>query len=513
MRPWLEPLYDAREMAAADRWAIEDRGIESPDLMEAAGRAVADAALEMEPAGPVTVVCGKGNNGGDGLVAARYLNRAGLPVQVVLLWPAETLSPDAATNLERLAGVVVGEGAGALEGGQEARLMIDAVLGTGFEGRPREPVAEAIEWINGNPARVLACDLPSGVDGSTGAAGLAVEADRTVTFHGAKVGHFINPGKRLAGEVVVAPIGIPAGGPPGEAAGLIGGSVLADLPSRGPGSTKFSSGRVSLVGGSTGLTGAVVLASRGAIRAGAGYATAAVPASLEPLVGAAQAEVMTLACPEGEVPGALSADALDPILEHCRGASAVVLGSGMGREPGTAALVREAVARIEAPLVVDADGLSLLGSDSEPLASRRHPTVLTPHAGEMGRLLGKTPDEIEAGRLRAAHEAADRTGAVVVLKGDDSIVCGGGEVAINDLPSPGLATAGTGDVLAGICGALLARGLDPFAAASAAVLLHARAGRIAALEVGSTEGVIASDVIGAIPRAAVPPVSGGRKVD
>lgn len=513
MRPWLDPLFDAGEMAAADRWAIERAGIPSLDLMETAGRALADVALEMGNVDGVTVVCGKGNNGGDGLVAARYLARAGVPVEVVLLWPGNQLSPDSVANLVRLEGVEVSEFPTELSAVRKGGLLIDAILGTGFAGEPRDPVAGAIEWINAAGVPVLACDVPSGVDASTGEAALAVRADRTVTFHGAKVGHFVNPGKRLSGEVVVAPIGIPPDAPAGQAAGVITPSVLEAVPHRGPGSTKFSSGRVSLVGGSPGLTGAVLLASRGAIRAGAGYATAAVPESLEPSVGATQAEVMTVACPEGDAPGALGLDALDPVLAHCQGAAAVVFGSGMGRDPGTEALVREAVPRIEAPLVVDADALTLLGDDPSPLTAREHPTVITPHSGEMARLLGTRPDEVEARRLQSAREEAVRSGAVVVLKGDDSIVCERREVAINDLPSPGLATAGTGDVLAGVCGALLARGLEPFEAASAAVILHARAGRIAARAVGSAEGVIASDVVEALPRAMAGPAGGGRGLE
>ena len=504
MRPWLDPLYDAAGMAAADRWAIDEAGIPSLELMETAGRAVADIAMGMAGSGSVLVVCGKGNNAGDGLVAARHLAEVGLEVEVLLLWPGDELSPDAAANLDRLRGIPVDEGSGSLVRREPPGLVVDSILGTGFEGEPREPVATAIEWINRAGCPVLACDIPSGVDASTGVAGLAVEADRTVTFHGPKVGHFIRPGKGLVGALEVAPIGIPPEAPSGDAAGIITERVLSILPPRGPVSTKFSSGRVSLIGGSRGLTGAVVLASRGAIRAGAGYATAAVPASLEPTVTATQAEVMTLACPEGEQPGTLGPEAAETILDHCRGAAAVVLGSGIGRADGTAALVRQLVEAVEAPLVVDADGLSLLGNDPGPIASRGHPTVITPHPGEMARLLGRETEEVEARRLNSALEESSRTGAVVVLKGDDSIVTGPGGIAIDDLPAPGLATAGTGDVLAGVCGAFLARGLEPFDAAAAAVFVHARAGRIAALGAGSADGTIASDVVEALPQAIVP---------
>ncbi|MFZ9668261.1 MAG: ADP-dependent NAD(P)H-hydrate dehydratase, partial [Solirubrobacterales bacterium] len=192
------------------------------------------------------------------------------------------------------------------------------------------------------------------------------------------------------------------------------------------------------------------------------------------------------------------------ILDHCQGAAAVVRGSGSGRADGTAALVRQLVEEVEAPLVVDADALSLLGDDPGPIATRAHPTVITPHPGEMALLLGREPAAVEAQRLGSAVEEAARTEAVVVLKGDDSIVAGSGGIAIDDLEAPGLATAGTGDVLAGVCGAFLARGLDPFDAAAAAVFVHARAGRIAAGRVGSTDGMIASDVVEALPEAIGP---------
>lgn len=500
MRPWLDPVFDAAEMGAADRWAIEEAGVPSLDLMETAGRAVADLAIEMARPGRVVVVCGKGNNAGDGLVAARYLAEAGVEVEVSLLWPGDSLSHDALVNLKRLGDLPVTEGLPE-GGGPDIGLVIDAILGTGFEGEPRSPVTEAIQWINASGVPVLSCDVPSGVDASTGEAELAVGADRTVTFHGAKVGHYVRPGKELSGEVRVAPIGIPAGAPVADAAGILTGRFLDLLPERGPGSTKFTSGRVSLVGGSRGLTGAVILASRGAIRAGAGYATAAVPDSLEPWVSAAQAEVMTLPCPEGDAPGRLGPDAMEAVLGHCEGAGAVVLGSGMGRDESTGRLVRELVPLVEAPLVIDADALSLLGEDPGPLAAREHPTVVTPHAGEMGRLLGRSAREVEAHRLSSVREQARRSGAVVVLKGDDTLVCGLDELAINDLPAPALATAGTGDVLAGVCGAFLARGLDPFEAAAGAVFVHSGAGRIAAELVGSAEGVIASDIVRALPDA------------
>jgi hydroxyethylthiazole kinase-like uncharacterized protein yjeF len=495
MESWLIPLYDADGMRAVDRWAIEEMGVPSLELMEAAGRAVAAAVGELAPEGPVRVVCGKGNNAGDGLVAARYLADAGFEVEALLLWPAEELSGDAAANLARFAAEQV-------EGDFAARLagsgaVVDAIFGTGFSGEPRQPALAAIEAIDACGAPVVACDIASGVDASSGeVAGAAVEAAVTIGFHAAKLGHWIAPGKWRCGELRVAPIGIPDGAPPAPAAGEIDASVLALAPRRGPRSTKFSSGQVTIAGGSRGLTGAVRMSSLAAIRAGAGYATVAVPADLEAIFEGGQPEVMSAGCPGGD--GCLAPASAKAVLRAFERAAAGVLGPGLGRDPGSVALAREVLAAIEAPLVLDADGLNAFAEEIGLIAARQAPTILTPHAGELGRLLGRTSEEVSAHRLQAAGEAARAAGAVVVLKGDDTIVTDGKRVAVNALAAPGLATAGTGDVLSGIAAALLARGLDPFAAACAAVIAHARAGRAAAARIGAAESVIATDVIDSI---------------
>jgi NAD(P)H-hydrate epimerase len=498
MEPWLNPLYDAEGMRAVDRWAIEEQRVPSLELMEAAGRALAEAVGGLAGDGPVRVVCGKGNNAGDGLVAARYLREMGFEVEALLLWPGEELSGDAGANLERFPAEHVAAGlSGRLEG---SGAVVDAIFGTGFEGAPREPADKAIEAINRCGAPVVACDIASGVDASTGEVeGAAVEADLTVSFHAAKIGHRIAPGKWCTGELRVVPIGIPKGAPGEPAAGTIDPAVLALAPARGPRSTKFSSGQVAIVGGSRGLTGAVQMCSRAAIRAGAGYATVAVPADLEPIFEAGQPEVMSVGCPGGD--GCLAPGSLKAVLRSCERAVAVALGPGMGRDPGTVELARDAAAAIEAPLAIDADGLNAFADELERIAARTAPTILTPHAGELGRLLGRPSEEISAHRLASAKEAARATGAVVVLKGDDTIVTDGERAAVNALSSPALATAGTGDVLTGMVAALLARGLDPFAAACAAVIAHARAGREAATRIGIPESVIATDVIDSIPAA------------
>jgi ADP-dependent NAD(P)H-hydrate dehydratase / NAD(P)H-hydrate epimerase len=501
MESWLEPLYDAEGMRAVDRWAIEEQGVPSLELMEAAGRAVAEAVAELAPDGPVRVVCGKGNNAGDGLVAARYLAEAGHEVEALLLWPAEELSGDAAANLARFAGEHVSDDLDARLAG--SGVVVDAIFGTGFSGAPREPAAAAIEAIDRCGAPVVACDVASGVDASSGEVeGMAVEASITVAFHAAKLGHRIAPGKWHTGELRVAPIGIPDGAPAAPAGGAIDAAVLALAPRRGPRSTKFTSGQVVIAGGSRGLTGAVRLASKAAIRAGAGYATVAVPADLEAIFEQGQPEVMSVGCPGGD--GCLAPGSIKALLRAFERAAAGVLGPGLGRDPGSVELAREAIGAIEAPLVLDADGLNAFAGELGRIAARRAPTILTPHAGELGRLLGRDSAEVDAHRLAAAREAAKSAGAVVVLKGDDTIVTDGERVAVNVLSAPALATAGTGDVLSGIAAALLARGLDPFAAACAAVLAHARAGREAEARIGAAESAIATDVIDSIPAALHP---------
>jgi NAD(P)H-hydrate epimerase len=435
------------------------------------------------------------------LVAARHLADTGYEVEVLLLWPAEELSPDASANLERFEGPVREVGpdglAGLLEG---SGVVVDAIFGTGFEGAPRAPTDGAIEAINGCGAGVVAADVPSGVDASTGeAAGLAVDAAITVSFHAAKVGHWIAPGKAHAGELRVAEIGIPAGAPGEPVAGVIGDAVLGLAPRRRPNSTKFDSGEVVVVGGSRGLTGAVSMAADAATRAGAGYATVAVPADLEPIFEAKLTEVMSRGFRGAE--GRLASASADAILESAHRAAAVVLGPGLGRDEDSLELARRVAKEVAVPLLLDADGLNAHAERLELIAGRCAPTVLTPHAGELGRLLGRDSGDVAEHRLACVREAAERSAAIVVLKGDDTLVAAGERLAVSAGGSPALATAGTGDVLSGTIGALLARGMDPFAAACAGVHAHQRAGRIASERLGSVESVVATDVISALPQA------------
>jgi hydroxyethylthiazole kinase-like uncharacterized protein yjeF len=499
---WLEPLPDAAEQRSLDEWAIEQLGIPSLQLMEHAGRGLAELVLELVPSGRIVVVCGKGNNGGDGFVAARLLRDQGREVDVLLLAPGDELRGDARTNFERLGGPAPEPfRPAALDG---AAGIVDAILGTGFSGKPREPAAGAIEAIGlaGERRLVIACDVPSGVNASTGEIdGPAVRADATATFNAAKPGLWIAPGKTHAGRVQVVDIGIPHGGPADPGIGLIADTVTDGIPRRGRESTKFAAGSVLVCGGSTGLTGAPSLASEAAARAGAGYVTACVPASLNPIFEVRLLEVMTV--PVADLDGAISAGAVTEVLERTGRVQSLVLGPGLGRHPETLDLARAVAAAADVPLLLDADGLNAhAGAEHlRALAARGAPTVITPHAGELGRLLEQPSAEIEAHRLDAARRAAAASGAIVLLKGDDTLVAEPeGRVAVSRGGASALATAGTGDVLSGVIAAYLAKRMDPFHAACAGVFVHAAAGRLAAQDIGN-EGVIASDVIARLPRA------------
>jgi NAD(P)H-hydrate epimerase len=494
---WLEPLPGAEQMRAIDRWAIEERAIPSLDLMERAGAGLALLADRTVPRGPVAIVCGKGNNGGDGFVAARLLYELGRTVRVLRLAEPQEYRGDAAENLRRLEGHHELFSPAGLD---EAALVVDAIFGTGFDGEPRGLARDAIEAIAVVDAPVVAADIASGVDASTGeAAAVSVRATATGTFACAKPGHWIAPGKQHTGTLEVIDIGIPRGAPVQADVGLLTPRVHALVPGRSAAGTKFTSGHVVVAGGSRGLTGAPCLAAEAAMRAGAGYVTALVPASLALVFETRLLEAMSRGLPDED--GALSPAGIEDALGVVERAGALVLGPGAGRGKGAFRFLRELAVRAPVALLLDADGLNAHAGALERLAQRSAPTVLTPHAGELGRLLGRSSAEIDRRRLRSAREAAQRANAVVVLKGDDTIVAApDGTAAVNGLSAPALATAGTGDVLSGVIGALLAKRLDPFAAACAGVRRHAAAGRAAAAEHGA-DGVIASDVIAALPRA------------
>lgn len=485
--PWLAPLLLPDELAAGDRYAIE-HGTPGIALMKRAGAALARTALQALPPGPVAVLCGPGNNGGDGLVAARVLHEAGREVHVRVTRDPGGYRGDAALALDGCPVPVV-RFDGALP--PAATGAIDALLGTGARGVPRDAEAQAVAALAAVP--VVACDLPTGIDAADGTVpGEAVRAVATVTFHRPSPGHLVHPAKAYVGRLVVADIGIPTTAPLRPAAGAIRDRVIADLPRRDASAHKYRAGAVLAVAGSARYPGAASLTVRGAQRGGAGYVTAYVHASAAPLVHAAAPEAIVQAWAT-DAPRGLE------VALRAR-ADAVVLGPGLGDDVTRSALCDVAL-RSDRPVVLDADGLGVASGRPEALR-RPAPLVLTPHAGELGRLLGTTSEAVGAARLTAAREAAQRADALVVLKGDDTIVAApDGRVAVNDLPAPALATAGTGDVLAGLLGALLAGGADPWPAACGAVRLHARAGRLAAARAGSADGVVALDVAELLPAA------------
>jgi ADP-dependent NAD(P)H-hydrate dehydratase / NAD(P)H-hydrate epimerase len=517
---WLTPLPDAKTMRAIDRWAIEAQGVPSLDLMERAGQGVARIVEQVAPDGPVAIVCGKGNNGGDGLVVARLLRDAGRRVTVLCTASPKELSSDAAANLARLPGdppleLTLGGAAASstanskmlLAGGAPVQdmlqgvVLVDALLGTGFEGEPKGTVALAIDAINDTGMQVVSVDVPSGVDASTGVvAGVAVQAKITVTFHAPKPGLWIRPGKAYAGEVHTIDIGIPRDAPREAAIGLIEPWVAGELPRREAASTKFSSGHVVIAGGSPDLSGAPRMAALASTRAGAGYVTACLPRSLRAMLAASLLEVMTRSLPDTD--GNLEAAAVPVVLQALGRGGALALGPGLGRTPGAAEFARELARQAPVAMVLDADGLNAHAGRLQELAGREAPTVLTPHAGELGRLLQCDSEEVAHERLASARTAAARSRAIVVLKGDDTLIADpSGRVAVSRGASPALATAGSGDVLTGAIAALLAQDLDAFTAACAGVWLHTEAGRVAAQRQGSAEGVVAIDVIAALPGA------------
>ena len=499
---WLDRLYVAEEMQAVDAHAIEEAGIPSLELMERAAEGLARAVGEVVRPGRVRVVCGPGNNGGDGLAAARLLRADGYEVDVILVAPLEKVKGDARVNLDRLPGDPPHESA---EGFDPALLegsgaVLDAMLGTGFSGSPREPMDAAIAAINEQDVPVVACDVPSGVDASSGEVEAdAVRATLTATFHGPKIGLYVAPGTFYAGEVRTIAIGIPRGAPAPTTAGLISARALDIVPGRTRGGSKFDSGTVVVAGGAQGLTGAPCMAALAAQRTGAGYVQIAVPESTEAVFELRLLEAMTASMPEKE--GAHTTDGVDPVLELCERAGALVLGPGLSRAESAFDFARATARQASLPLLIDADGLNAHAGRLEELRERLAPTVLTPHAGELGRLLERDSSEVGAHRLACAREAAERSGAVILLKGDDTIVAApGGPVAVSTGASAALATAGTGDVLSGVIATFMAKGLDAFTAAAAGVMAHARAGIAAGARHGA-DHTIASDVIEALPGA------------
>lgn len=489
----------------AEQRVVDELGLSLAELMRRAGHALAEEAMSGAPYGAVAVVTGKGNNGGDGWVAARALTGSGRDVTVY--------TPAAPDELEGLAGEAAGEavsagvafevtdGPMAFDALRGNAVVIDALFGIGFSGPVRPPYVTWIEAINASGARVVAADLPSGVETDTGRVGeLAVEADVTVTFSAPKVGLLLYPGAMHAGHVKVADIGIPWDflGEDGDVELWSPGDYAALVPRPAPDAHKGSRGRVLIVAGSGSYPGAAVLAAMGAQRMGAGYVALAVPESIAPIIQTKLTSAVVVGLPENPS-HTLASKVTEEILDVAKEFDAVVLGPGMTVAHGAVLVARKLVSELSAPLVVDADGLNALVDAVGSLTARSAPTVVTPHPGELARLLDTTTSEVQADRLaNAARLAGPRF--TCVLKGAHTIVSGRDRLVLNTSGSPALATAGTGDVLAGMVGALLAQGLEPLEAGTLAVYVHGRAGEHAAA--ASTEiSVTAEDVPGFVAPA------------
>ncbi len=503
-------VLTAEEMRLLDRYTIDEIGVPGPVLMETAGRGVFrhlwDAYADRARSGHTVVVCGPGNNGGDGFVVARCLANRGCRVTVVLVAARDRVRGDAAVHLDAYTaagGPVIDAtpdgGAAAAGVVTGADLLVDAVLGTGLAREVRGRPAEAVAWINGADAPVVAVDLPSGICSDTGRVlGAAVRASLTVTFAFPKRGHLLYPGAAHVGRLEVEEIGIPPAALDRVSPGLYVWQEPDDDERlvRPPDAHKGLLGHVWVVGGSPGKTGAPGLAAVGALRAGAGLATVVCPAGLDPAP-RLPLEVMTVPVGgDSDWDEAQWAEVSGLLL----GADAIVVGPGMGTSRGATAFLDRLFRDGRCPLVLDADALNILAR--QPALWRSGcPAVLTPHPGEAARILGTTPREVQADRPGVVAELARRFGAVVVLKGAGTLVSGpDGPAWIVGGPEPGLATAGTGDVLAGVVGALAARGLPMLDAARLGVHLHATAGADAARRVGA-DGMTASDLVAALPGA------------
>jgi hydroxyethylthiazole kinase-like uncharacterized protein yjeF len=508
-------ILTAEAMREVDRAAIEDLGIPSLVLMENAAIGVVEALGEaFADAESAAIFCGPGNNGGDGLAIARHLFVRGWDVRIFLVTGGRELSADAAVQLgicrkAELSVVEIGSERdlrGVLEAVAECAVLVDALFGTGL-ARPLDGLfARVVETINRLHIPCVAVDLPSGLSASEPQPiGPHVRADLTVTFAAPKVAHVFPPAADAVGEMVVTDLGIPPKlvDDLEEEAGdlhLLMGEELAELiPEREAGSHKGDFGHALIVAGSPGKAGACILAARAAVRAGAGLVTAAVPEPILQTVDLGSIESMTLGLPAA-ASGQLAERAADVVLEASEGMAVLALGPGLGQDPSTAAAIRRIVLDCPLPLVLDADGLNAFAGRAGELAGRRAETILTPHPGELGRLLGISTARIQEDRIGAARGAAEETGAIVVLKGNLSLIASGTAVFVNPTGNPGMATGGSGDVLTGLIAGLVAQGLDALDATVLAVYLHGLAGDLAVSRLGELP-LAAGDLIEILPAA------------
>ncbi len=502
-------------MRRIDRKAVSELGIKSEVLMENAGRAVADFISGKYSAGKlprVLVLCGKGNNGGDGLVVARLLTKKKCFVEAVMFARKEEADGDVKLNLAKclkervkVRHITLSKDFESLkEELSSCDVIVDALLGTGFRGAVSGFLSNVIDFVNSLPCLVVSVDLPSGLNASSGqSAGACVIADYTVTFGLNKIGLCIYPGIEYAGEVVTADIGIPEKAVDRESirTNLVEASDAAVLfPPRGQDCNKGTLGKVLVAGGSPGMTGAPCMSGISALRSGCGLVTLGVPESSCAIVEAKTLELMTMPLPE-TCAKTLSLKAGSRLLELLKGYNVLALGPGLGRDKETAAFVRMLVAECPIPIVLDADGLTLMANHVEDFAKTKAPVIITPHPGEMSRLIGMSVEFVQGARVETAREFAKKFGVIVVLKGARTVTASpDGEVFINSTGNCGMATAGTGDVLTGVIASFVAQGAKPLKAAILGTYIHGLAGDLAR-DIMGEHGLIASDVTANIPAA------------
>jgi len=505
----------AEQMQSLDQAAINEFGIPGIVLMENAGRGTVEIITREfgEPAGKlVSVFAGPGNNGGDGLVIARHLHKHGARPHVFLLVEPEKLKGDAATNLgiaQKMSipvhPVLSIDDLNNLEDQLgRSRLVIDAIFGTGLTREVTGHFAEAIKRINMFSCPVVAVDIPSGLNSDTGLPlGQCVQADLTVTFGLAKVGQVVQPGARYVGNLEVVDIGIPdeAVQQVGIGMEVLARQELANwIPARQATDHKGTFGHLLILAGSAGKTGAAILSALGALRSGIGLVTLCVPHDLNAIFEASLLEAMTIPLPNSS--HVLSVNDFDLVTRSMEGKQAVVIGPGLGTAKETAELIVRIYRESSQPLVVDADGLNILAQEQTVLQNPAGVRILTPHPGEMARLIGGTAKDVQADRQQVAAQFAKEKGVFVVLKGANTVIASPeGRIAVNPTGNAGMATGGMGDVLSGLIGSLLAQGLSPWQAACLGVYVHGLAGDNLAAATGIGFGYLAGDLANELPLA------------
>jgi len=494
-----------------DRLTIEKYKIPGETLMERAGRfvaIVADMVLKEIEGRKTVVFVGKGNNGGDGFVAARYLQKLGYNVEIILLTEPEKIKGDALLNYEKIDTdkIILRK----FDNSEiDADVIIDALLGTGISGAPRGDIAKAIDVINRsreNGAYVVSVDIPSGVNGDTGAAdGVAVSADFTVTFGFAKVGQFLHPGRDLTGSLVIADIGLDNRAKsevPIDYEFATIQEIAELLPERPPDGHKGTFGKGLIIAGSAGMTGAAVMSGLSFLRSGAGLCYSAVPRSLVDVVDTNAIEVVVLPMPEVRKKRCHTTRALGELHKHARDVDAVAIGPGLGTHFETREMVRRFLSKVQKTIVIDADGLNALaGEIDDTIPKITAPSVMTPHLGELSRLLEIPIEQIAKNKLENAKDWAKLLFTTLVIKGNPTIVADENEILhIIPIGNDGMATAGSGDVLTGLITGFLAQGLKPFDAARVGTYIHGLAGEIASQRL-TRRAMIATDILDAIPDA------------